>query len=188
MQEFIVDSIKFLQELLAGFINKIIVAIILVLIGFIIGKAVSKLLQKTLKQVELNKVIKDISGIRISLEGMIYHFVEYFIYFISIVMALRHIGIATDILNILSAVVIVLIGIFILLSIKDFIPNVISGIILHQKATIKKGDIIIINNVKGKVESMTLLETRLKTKSGDIIIIPNSNLTKNEITKKRNFN
>jgi len=185
METYISKLIVFLKDLFSGLVNKILVAVIILFIGFIVGKVVGKLLEKGLKQVSLNKMIKEVSGIRISFEEMIAHFVMYFIYFISIVMALRHIGIATDILNILSAVVIVLIGVFILLSVKDFIPNIISGIVLHQKGTIKKGEVIEVNKIKGKIEAMTLLETKLKTKSGDIIIIPNSNLTKNEIIKKK---
>ncbi|MCB9358792.1 mechanosensitive ion channel [Candidatus Woesearchaeota archaeon] len=181
------DWIATLQNVVSEIINKYFVAILIVLIGFVIGKIAGRFLLKALKEIQLNKIVKDISGIRSSLEGIISHFVEYFIYFVSIVMALRHIGIYTDILNILSAVVIILIGIFIILSVKDFIPNIISGIVMHQKSDIKEGDIIEYNKIRGKIIDFSLLETKLETKTGDIIIIPNSNLTKNEIIKRKKF-
>lgn len=178
--------IEFFQDLFSGIISRMLIAGIILLIGFIFGKIISKIVHKALKEIKLNKIIKEASGIKISIEEIISHFLLYFIYFVSIVMALRHIGIATDILNIISGAVIVIIGVFILMSVKDFIPNIISGIIIHQKGTIKEKETIIFNNIKGKVISITLLETKLQTKSGDIIIIPNSNLTKSEIIKKKN--
>jgi small conductance mechanosensitive channel len=187
MIEYLNIIMKFFTDLFSDLLNRIVVALIIILIGVILGKVLSRIIHKMLKEVKLNKIIKDASGIKVSFEEIISHFVLYFIYFVSIVMALRHIGIATDILNIISAVVIILIGVFILMSVKDFIPNIISGIILHQKATIQEGDIIVFNNITGKVVSLTLLETKLQTKSGDLIIIPNSNLTKNEIIKKKKF-
>ncbi|MFT4303123.1 MAG: mechanosensitive ion channel domain-containing protein [Candidatus Woesearchaeota archaeon] len=173
------------QNILNEIINKYLVAIIILLIGFIIAKISGKFLHKALKQIQLNKIIKEISGIKISFEEIISQFITYFIYFITIVMTLRHLGIHTDILNILSAVIIILIAIFIILSVKDFIPNIISGIILHQKGNISKNDIIVYNNIKGRVTEVNLLETKLETKNGDIIIIPNSNLTNNQIIKKK---
>jgi small-conductance mechanosensitive channel len=184
METYITIISSFFQDLFSGLINKILIALIILLIGFILGKVASRITHKTLKEIKLNKIISEASGIKISFEEIISHFILYFIYFISIIMTLRHIGIATDILNILSGAIIILIGIFILMSVKDFIPNIISGIIIHQRNIINEGDIIIINNIKGKVISLTLLETKLKTNSNDIIIIPNSNLTKNEIIKK----
>lgn len=183
--EFIDNGIQFIVDLLSGLVNKIIIALIIILIGFIIAKILSRIIHKTLKQVDLDKMIKEISGIKVSFEEIISHFVLYFIYFISIVLALRYMNIATDILNILSGVVILIIGIFILLSVKDFIPNIISGIIIHQKCLFKKGDIISVNNITGEVIDMTLLDTKLTTKSGDTIIIPNSTLTKTEFIKKK---
>ena len=172
------------QDVFTGFLNKIIVAVIILLIGFIIAKVLSRLIERGFKELKISKVIKEISGIKISFEEIVSTFVLYFVYFLSIIMALRHIGIATDVLNLLSAAIILILGVFIILTVKDFIPNVISGIIIHQKSIINKGENITFNNITGKVIEITLLDTKIKTKSGDIIIIPNSNLTKREIIKK----
>jgi small conductance mechanosensitive channel len=185
MIETIRELYGYIDTLFAGTLNRLLVAVIILLIGFIIGKVANRILERGLTKIRLNEMVKQVTGLNFGLEEMIGHFVMYFIYFIAIIMSLRHLGIATDILNILSAVIIVLIGIFILLGVKDFIPNIISGIILNQKGTIKKGDEITVQNVKGKVIEITLLETRLETKKGDLIIIPNANLTKNEIIMKK---
>lgn len=184
MADYIDIVFRFLTDFFSGFTNRIIVALIILLIGFIVAKILSRITEKALKEVRLNVIVREITGIKISFAEIISHFILYFVYFVSIIMALRHIGIATDVLNILSGVIILLIGIFILLSVKDFIPNVISGIFIHQKSTIKAGDVITVNDVTGRVTEVTLVDTRIKTKSGDLIIIPNSNLTKNAIIKK----
>lgn len=177
-------TITFIQELFAGLVTQLIVAAIIILIGFILGKALNRVIKKGLKEIGLNSMMREI-GIKAPLEEIFSHGVMYSIYFIATIMALRHIGIATDILNIISIMVIAFIGIFILLSVKDFIPNVISGIVLHQKGTIKEHDSIEINKITGTVTEMNLLETKLVTKKGDIIIVPNANLTKSAIVKKK---
>ena len=176
--------IIFISDLFAGLVTQLIVAAIIILIGFIVGKALNRIIKKALKQIGLNRIMREI-GIKVPLEEIFAHGVMYGVYFIAAIMALRHIGIATDILNIISVMIIAFIGIFILLSVKDFIPNVISGIVLHQKGTIKENDSIEINKIAGTVIEMNLLETKLLTKRGDIIIVPNANLTKSEIVKRR---
>lgn len=185
MNEYILTALDFVKEVFSGFVNKVLLAVIILLLGFIIGKTLSKLIARLLAEINLNKVLTDISGIKFHIEEVISHFVLYFIYFISVITALKQLGIATEILNILSGAVIVLIGIFIILSVKDFIPNIISGIVIYQKNIISKGDEIEFKNVSGKVVEITLLDTKLETKKGDLIIIPNVNLTKNELIKKK---
>jgi small conductance mechanosensitive channel len=79
--------------------------------------------------------------------------------------------------------VIVVIILSMLLAIKDFIPNVFAGLFLHRKGFLKKGDNIIVKDVKGKIIYINLVETRVQTKEGDIIYIPNTLLTKSEVRK-----
>jgi len=185
MNEYIQAVFDFITNVFAGLVNNVLLAIIILLVGFILGKMLSKLLQRVLVEIKLNKILEEITSIKFQLEEFLSHLLLYFIYFISIITALRQLGIATEILNILSGVIIVLIGIFIVLSVKDFIPNIISGIVIHQKDVIKKGDKIEFKNVSGKVIEITLLDTKLETTRGDTIIIPNVNLTKNEFVIKK---
>ena len=70
-----------------------------------------------------------------------------------------------------------------MLSIKDFMPNMFAGFFIHQKRFIKEGDIIKVDNIKGKIVHVNLVETTIETKQGDIIYIPNSLLTKKTIVK-----
>ena len=173
----------FIKGVLSGFLTKIIVAVIILLIGFILGRIVGKLVQKLLRELEVDKILKKAAHIRISVEELISHLTSYFIYFVAIIMALKHIGLATDVLNIISWAIMILIILSFFLGIKDLIPNVMSGFIIHRKNFIHKGDIIKVSNMEGKVIGINLIETKIQTKKKDIIYIPNSILTKNEVIK-----
>jgi small-conductance mechanosensitive channel len=85
----------------------------------------------------------------------------------------------------LSAAFLILIILSILLAIKDFIPNIISGFLIYKKNLIQQGDKIKIEGLSGKVRKINLVETEVKTSSGDIIHIPNSTLTKKELVVKK---
>ena len=179
----ITGSISVLPKLLSGIFTKLVVAVIIVLIGLIFGKILGKFIQKALHEVELNKVIKKAAGIKISAEEIISTFITYFIYFIFIVMALNQLGITTVVLHMISGAILIIIIISILLSIKDFMPNMFAGLFIHQKAFIKEGDIIKVDNTEGKVIHINLVETKIERKKGDIIYIPNSLLPKKVVIK-----
>lgn len=174
---------NFVKEVFSGFLTKIIVAVIILLIGFILGRIISKIVQKLLHELEVDKILKKAAHIRISIEELLGHITAYFIYFIAIIMALKHLGLATDVLNIISWAIMILIIVSFFLGIKDFIPNMMAGFTIHRKNFIKKGDIIKIKNMQGKVIDINLIETKIQTKNKDIIHIPNSILTKNEVIK-----
>ena len=138
----------FLKEVFSGFLTKIIVAVIILLIGFILGRIISKLVQKLLHELEVDKILKKAAHIRISIEELISHITAYFVYFIAIIMALKQIGLATDVLNIVSWAIMIIIIVSFFLGIKDFIPNVMAGFTIHRKNFIQKRDIIKIKNMQ----------------------------------------
>lgn len=171
------------KEVFTGFLSKIIVAVIILLIGFIIGRIIGRLFQKLLHEIEVDKILKKAAHIRVSIEELSGHIISYFIYFIAIIMALKQIGLATDVLNIVSWAIMIVIIVSFFLGIKDLIPNIIAGFIIHRKGFINKGDFIKVKNMQGKVININLIETKIQTRNKDIIHIPNSILTKNEIIK-----
>jgi len=179
------SSGDFVKEGLPNFLGKAVVAIIILLVGFIIGNLLGKLTKKILKEFELNKIIKAATKMKIDVEGFLTGLVSYLIYFLTVIMALNQLGLTTIILYIVAAAVIIIVVISWLLAIKDFLPNVFAGIYISRSRFIKAGDRIKFKNIKGRIDSITLLETRMKNKDGDIISIPNSKLTKEEVIKLR---
>jgi small conductance mechanosensitive channel len=83
----------------------------------------------------------------------------------------------------ISGAILIIIIISILLSIKDFMPNMFSGLFIHRKRFINVGDVIKVENTEGKVVHINLVETKIETNKGDIIYFPNSLLTKNKVIK-----
>ncbi len=172
------------SSVFSGLLTKLLIALIILLIGIIIGKVAGKLTHRVLREIELNNIVKKAAKININLEEFISALATYLIYFIAVVMALRQIGLATIVLDIITIIIIMIIILAVFLSIKDFIPNMIAGIFLHQKGLIKEGDRIEIKDAEGKVVYINLVETRIQTKDGDMIHVPNSLLTKERIIIK----
>jgi small conductance mechanosensitive channel len=163
--------------------TKLLIAVIIILCGLVLGRIIGKLLSKVLNEFELNQIMRKAAGIKINLEEFTGTAVSYFIYFIAIIMALETIDIAPMILYILSSGVIIIIIISISLTAKDFFPNVISSIIIHQKGFIKEGDRIKIEDIEGKVTKINLLETTIRSDNGDEIFIPNGLITKKKVRR-----
>ena len=179
------ETINYLNTIFPEILSKLIVAIIIILLGFIIGKVLGKITQKVLHEIELNNIVKKSTGVKISLEEIIGRFTSYFIYFISIIMALNQIGLATTVLYIISGGLVILIILLTFLAIKDFIPNFFSGLFIQYKNMIKEGNSIKVGNVEGKVKKIGLVETEIITPNKDKIILPNSLITKSEVVIKK---
>lgn len=176
---------EYLSGLFSGIVTKLIVAVIILLVGFIIGRVAGKLIQRVLQEIGFNKILKKAVGIKVSVEELIGSLITYFIYFITVVIALKQIGLATLLLDLLFGAIIILIIVAIFLSIKDFVPNMTAGIFIHQKRNIKEGSTIKVKGIEGEVIHINLVETRIKTESGDTIHIPNSILIKEEVVVRK---
>ena len=177
------NSYIYVRQMLSGLLTNMIVAIVILLVGFIIGKILGRLTQKILHEVEVNRILKKATSVKVNLESIVAHFVTYFIYFIAIIMALNQLGLTTTILYIISIAIIALIVLSVFLGIKDFFPNMIAGFFIYSKRFVERGDVIEVKGITGKVERISLVETTLKTKNGDLIYIPNSMFTKEQFKK-----
>ncbi len=166
-----------------GVVNTIASAVIVLLIGFIIGKVLGKLTHRALHELEVNSILKK-AGVRFGMEELLSHIVEYFLYFIAIVVALDQIGVTAIVLYVIAAAVLVVLAIAFVLSIKDFVPNFIAGIRLSHRKYFKVGDTITVGSVTGKVKVFGLLATTLASR-GDIIHLPNATLITQEIRVRK---
>lgn len=166
-----------------GILIKLIAAVGILLIGILFGRIVSKLIKRGLKEIELNRILREYLNVKVDVEHFINNFVTYLIYFIAVVMALEQIGLTMTVFYIILGVVLIGVLIFVLMTIKDFVPNAAANIFIRRKKIIKEGEHIKIKNIDGKVIKMDLIETKLETKEGDIVFVPNVVFLKNEVVK-----
>lgn len=96
---------------------------------------------------------------------------------LTFITALTNLGVkTTSIIAVLGTA-----GLAIALSLKDSLSNLASGIILVVLRRFNRGDIISVNSITGKVDSINLFETKLTTLDNQVIIMPNSLLVSSPI-------
>lgn len=160
-------------------------ALIILFIGFIIGRITGKLVLKLLKEIEFDKTLRKATGSKTLFSHVIAHSVSYLIYFLTIILSLESLGLTTFVLNMILVVVLVIIGISVVMALKDFIPNFMGGYSLRNKNIFHKGDYIKVGSVQGKIQSIKLLETYIESTNKDLIVIPNAYFIKNLVIKKK---
>ena len=163
--------------------SKILVTLIILLVGMVIGRVIGKVIYRVLHELNLNQTIRKTTKIKASIEKVISSFIAYFIYFVTIIMALSNLGLSTTVLNIIIIAIVTVFIIAIFFIIKDFFPNILAGIFIKQKGFIKEGDFIAVEGKEGKIISINIIETTIKTEKGDVVYIPNAILSQKEITK-----
>ena len=181
----IIESVKYMDFFLTGTPYKLILSLIIILSGFVVGKLINKLLSRFLKEIELNSIFKTNFKISFNIEKLIINLITFTIYSLSLIYALYQIGLARIILYILFLIFMLLIVFSMALGIRDFFPNLFGGIQISKKKYFKEGNIIEIDNIKGKVTKLNLFHTEVTTKNGDVIYIPNSLVSKKIIKRKK---
>ncbi len=168
-----------------GLLNNLVVAAIILLIGFIAGRLLGRFVTRFLSEIGLNKMIGESSNISIPADEIIGSVVMFLVYFFAIVIAMDTLALGNVLFNIISVFIMVIVVASIILSLIDFVPNVFSGVFLHQKNVVQKGDVIKAGGFEGRIVSIDLVDTKLETKAGDLVYVPNSLLAKNIILVKK---
>jgi len=165
-------------------VKKILSGVTILLLGFLLGLIVKKILRKLLGEIELDKISEKL-GKNYSLERRLSGVGAYLIYFITLILFLNQLGIEWIVLYIILGVLLLFMGATFLLGIKDFIPNLIAGIIIFRRGKFKKGKSIKVNGmIQGKIKKIGFLDLEVETKKKDVIYVPNSLLLKSKVWLK----
>jgi len=178
-----ITDLAYKEVLYSPLFSKIIISIIVLLIGLTIGRIVNRVVKRVLNELEIDSSIRKTTKIKISIEKIIANLLTFVIYFVTSILFLEELGASITTLNIVIASVLLVIIILIFFILNYFFPNIIAGIFLKRKNMLKEGDKIKFGDKEGRIISMSLIETLIKTKKGDTIYIPNSTLAKKEIIK-----
>tara|TARA_Y100000310_G_C20694913_1_gene824929 strand:- start:2378 stop:2905 length:528 start_codon:yes stop_codon:yes gene_type:complete len=152
--------------------------------GIIVGNIVSVLARKMFESFELDRVLQDF-GFRFPIKDLLETIVKYGIYLGGLVWGLTFLGLDKIVLTIVLLIILGLLVLFILLSIKDFVPNFMAGVIVHFTGKIKKGQHIKMESADGKVTEVGMLDIKIRMKDGDVVIIPHTLVAKNISIKKK---
>ncbi|MBW2988564.1 mechanosensitive ion channel [Candidatus Woesearchaeota archaeon] len=174
-----------LNSVMSPTVVNYIAALVILFTGFITARLVGVLSKRLLREVNLNQIITKSIGLRLSAEEILSSLIIYFIYFITVVMALNQIGATSKLLHGVTLTIIIIVCISIFIALKDFVPNIIAGVYLLHLAHYKPGDQIEFDNVKAKVIEVDLLETRLQTPDKDFLVVPNSTMLKKVLRVRR---
>ncbi len=143
--------------------------VVIILIATLISVKVSSLL--------INRVSKRF-GIELTFNYLLKDLVKYLIYIIAFLMILDIVGIDVNALIVSLGVV----GITLGFAARDVISSFLSGIFILADKTVKVGEVIEVNDVKGKVTKMGFRTTTIVTVDNLIVTIPNTVLAKNPYT------
>ncbi len=182
LQDIVAASESFASNQL---ILKLVTAAIILLIGMIVGRIAGRMMLKFLRKIEFDKTIRRATSYTGSLAKMLSDMLSYLIYFVAILMFLESLGLTPLVLNFIFVIVLVIIGISMLLAIKDFIPNFVAGYTIRRNGLFKVGSRIKVGEVQGKIAKMSLLDTHVKTSKDDLMVIPNSYFIRNVVVKKK---
>ncbi|MBI5391680.1 mechanosensitive ion channel [Candidatus Woesearchaeota archaeon] len=165
-------------------ITRILSAFLILILGIVFGRIIGNILKRTLKNVEISALLKRELNLKVEIEGYLSNIVKYSIYFLTVITSLTQIGISSKVLILILMVFLVIVGIFILLAVKDWIPNILAWFYIIKTQKIKRGETIRIKGIEGQVSHIGLLETKIKTKTEETVFIPNNAFIREEVIKK----
>lgn len=65
---------------------------------------------------------------------------------------------------------------------KDIFENFLAGVLIMLRKQMRIGDVIMCEDVEGRVEMISLRDTHLRHLSGELVVVPNAYLFKNPVT------
>jgi small-conductance mechanosensitive channel len=166
--------------------SRLVLAVFILLLGFIAGRVLGLLVKRLLSDVSFDKRLR-VVGIKVSFERLLSSGLSILIYVVTVFLSLNTLGLTSTIVTIIILGLVFVVVVSFLLAIKDFFPNLLSGLRLKVLKPFSPGDEVQIKEVKGVIKSVGLLETRILTHFKEEIIIPNALFTKRKIlVKKKN--
>jgi len=142
--------------------GQIAAALITVLVGFIIAKVSGRLAKRIFAEAELNRIL-----IRAGFKPISDAFgtaIEYLIYAATFLLILQQFGLTEIVLVIIAIIAIAVIGFSLTLTIRDFIPNAIIGMLIRKRMKAKLGKNVQIGLIKGKLKRIGIVSSTVVDK------------------------
>lgn len=155
--------------------EKIIICIVIIILTIFLAKIISKIFEK-IKNSKKEDSVKKISN------TLLFDFFKDIIHFLILIIGfsigLRYIGVSIKTILVLLASL----GFALALALKDFLTQVVAGVVIIFMDYFKIGDVIEIDGEWGIVYNFDLLNTTLKQISNVIVTIPNNKIINGAFT------
>lgn len=166
--EKVIQFIETYDSVVISYLLHFIFAIIIFILGYFIAGFVSKQLRKILlnRDVEPTIIKFTSSSTRYTIMGF------------TLVAVLGELGVqTTSIVAIIGAT-----GLAIGLALQGSLSNFAAGVLLILFRPFKVGELVIISNIQGNIDSIQIFSTTLITPTGETVTIPNSQVLSTNIT------
>lgn len=146
-----------------------LVGILLIFTGVFVSKRLSKEFDRRL----LARTSMD-EGLRYTFRRLIY----YFFLLLSVLFTLRTLHVPLTVFTVIGGALAVGIG----FGSQNLVNNFISGILVMAERPIRVGDFMEIDGVAGRVQSIGIRSTLVRTGSGALVFVPNSTFIQKNLT------
>lgn len=170
-----------------NYLPNIIAALLILVLGAMIAQIVGGIVKLSAKTSGLDDLFKEAGSVFLP-SSLISLFFKYFIYLVSITIALTQLGFQTLLLTVIVGAVALVVTLFVFsllfFGIKDMLPDIFAGIFIRSSGFVKLGEKLGIEGFKGKVIKVGLLVTTIQNKN-ETLKVPNSRITRGiKISKK----
>lgn len=149
-------------------LNQLIVAVIIIIAGWWLAKRFARLASKRLEQS---------AHIGAATAYVIQKTIAYFLYLLTVIIALPFAGIPVTIFAVLGGALAIGVG----FGAQNLINNLISGLILLIERPIRIGDTVELENERGRVEDIGNRCVRLRRFDGVYVLVPNSHFLEQRV-------
>ncbi|MBN1275681.1 mechanosensitive ion channel [Candidatus Woesearchaeota archaeon] len=154
-------------------------SLLILLGGFVVGRLLGLVVRRVLRGVGFDKHMRRVTHYRVSLEQKLGLLVSFVVYAVTLILVLGRLdALRVAALALLSLFALILVVSF-LLSIKDFFPNLVAGVVLRYRGRVVPGVRVRIKGVDGRVERVSLTSTTV-VDGGDRLFLPNRLFLKEE--------
>ncbi|MDE5772291.1 MAG: mechanosensitive ion channel [Ruminococcus sp.] len=152
-----------MAQYFAGLLPSLITAVIVLVIGILISRLIARLTAKAMKK----------SNINIAAKNFLVSLVRILLYVIVIIMSLSLLNVPmSSIITIFGAA-----GLAVSLALQNCLSNLCGGFIILFSKPFTSGDTIELDGTVGKVDTISVLYTKIKTFDGKTVFIPNGKIS-----------
>jgi small-conductance mechanosensitive channel len=165
--------------------NKIVVVILILLLGFILGRILGQLIVWGGKGLRLDDQVKKLTHHTLPAVRFLGTASSLLVYIATVVLVLDQLHVVPYVLYMIVGAVALVVLLSLILTIKDFFPNILAGISLKRKGFLQVGDKLFMDSLEGVVVKVTLLQTEVLLKNKDVVVVPNSVLVKKQLKLRK---